>query len=625
MSRTAGPELRFRFGEYHGEKAYDGSQRTSDYLALADGTRLAYDLILPTKHGVPANRPLPVLFKYTPYGRAWTVFDKNGKSNLADLEALPWYAEGFLRLRSWLAPHGNILGPLWRTGWLGNLVRSGYAVVVAERPGTGASFGTYSPSDSAMAKESNEILNWIASQGWSDGRIGMYGDSVQAQVQFAAASTCNPHLKALFAESTWMDIYQSFLYPGGIYAKSFGEFYVWSQKLLDSSLVTPVDRDKDGSLLAQARAERHGGPTGKAAVNAMTQFPFRDGRISDGRKFWELISLYPLLDGINKSGIPAYLINGWYDPLARENFLLYSNLTVPKRLMVRPTDHGQEDESGGDIDYAAEAHRWFDYWLKGIDNGIMEEPPIHFYLMGADKAEAWQSAAGWPLDRQTMRRYYFGSGQTDGTTSINNGILVPESPTTSDEADTYTANYRTTTGKKARWTAVNWVHHYPNMRSNDAMALTYTTPSLEEATQVVGHPVMHLWIRCDAPDLDVFAYLEEVDAHGNASYITEGNLRASHRALTQAPYQTLGLPYHSHWQSAVKPVPADEPVELDFDLLPTAYQFSSGRRIRIAIVCADSDNFETPASSPAPTLRLMRDAGHPSHLELPVVALKSRS
>ena len=160
-------------------------------------------------------------------------------------------------------PHGEILDPLWRTKWLGAIVKSGYGVVVVERPGTGASFGTYSGTDAAMAREADEILNWLAAQPWCDGKIGMFGDSAQAQVQFAAASTGNPHLKALFAESTWMDIYNSFMYPGGIYDQSFGDFYLWSQKLLDSNMATPVDQDRDGTLLAQARAERHGATIGK--------------------------------------------------------------------------------------------------------------------------------------------------------------------------------------------------------------------------------------------------------------------------------------------------------------------------------------------------------------------------
>ncbi len=620
QKRPVRQETVSRFGTYQGytDEVYDGTQRVSDYLPLSEGTRLAYDLILPTKRGIPADRPFPVLFKYTPYLRAWTVFDKNGKSNIAELEALPWYVAAYLRLRSWLVPQSNILDALWRTKWLGNLVKSGYAVVVVERPGTGASFGTYSGFDADMARESNEVLNWMAAQPWCDGNIGMFGDSAQAQVQFAAASTGNPHLKALFAESTWMDSYNSFMYPGGIYDKAFGVFYVWSNRLLDSNMATPVDQDRDGSLLAQARASRHGGTIGEVAVAAMTKYPFRDSLMPDGHNLWDAISLYPLMGQINQSGVPVYLINGWYDPLARENFLIYVNLTGPKRLLVRPTDHGQADEAGRDIDYAAEAQRWFDYWLKGIDNGIMDEQSIHYYLMGVEQQAAWQSADTWPLKDQETRRYYFGAGEPDGATSVNHGTLVLSVPTVSEAADPYTADYSTTTGKKARWTAINWVHQYPNMRANDAKALTYTTAPLPTAVQVSGHPVVHVWVSSNTPDVDVFAYLEEVDSHGNSTYITEGNLRASHRALGQAPYENLGLPYHNHFQSELKPLPAGEPVELVFDLLPTAYQFQQGHRIRLALACADADNFDTPVLKPAPRLQVWRDTSHPSSVDLPI-------
>jgi putative CocE/NonD family hydrolase len=610
---------RFDTHQGHTEKMYDGTHRFSDYLALSDGTRLAYDLILPAKRGAPADRPLPVLFKFTPYMRTWTIFDKNGKSNVAELEALPWYQEALLRLRSRLAPHGNILDPLWRTKWLGDIVKSGYALVVVERPGTGASLGTYSAFDAAMAREADEILTWMAAQPWCDGNIGMYGSSAEAQVQFAAASTGNPHLKALFVESTWMDIYNSFMYPGGIYAKSFGDFYIWSQKLLDSNMATPVDTDKDGTELAQARTARHGATGGDMVVAAMTSYPFRDSLTPDGHKLWDAVSLYPLLERINRSGIPVYVSNGWYDPLAREDFLIYANLTVPRRLLVRPTDHGRADEPGEDIDFAAEAQRWFDYWLKGIDNGIMDEPPIHYYLMGVEKQVAWQSTDTWPLQNQETRRYYFGAGETDGATSVNHGTLTTSLPTVSEAVDPYTVDYSTTTGKKARWTAINWIHDYPNMRFHDARALTYTTAPLPAAVQVCGHPVVHVWVCSDTPDVDVFAYLEEVDRHGNSTYITEGSLRASHRTLGQAPYDMLGLPYHTHFQSELKPIPAGEPVELVFDLLPTAYQFQQGRRIRLVIACADADNFATPVLNPVPGLQVWRNTSHPSYVDLPIV------
>jgi putative CocE/NonD family hydrolase len=609
------------FGKYQGysEALYDGTQRTSDYLTLSDGTRLAYDLIIPTKKGVPADEPLPVLFKYTPYDRAWTVFDKDGNFGLAEL--MPWYYEPMLRFRAWVMPNGSgkIMDALFRTKWLGEMVNSGYVVIVVDRPGTGASFGKFNGDPEVVAGETDEILNWIAAQPWSDGNIGMFGDSIQAQIQFRAASTGNPHLKAILPATTWMDNYSAVVFPGGIPAKAMTDFYAKVNKAFDA-MATPVDQDTDGALLAQARAERNAAVALSEGMAQLGNFPYRDSLSSDGQNFWVTDqSLYPLLDRINQSGIPVYLINGWYDIYARDNFLIYNNLTVPKRLLVRPTDHAGIEAPGSDIDYGAEAHRWFDYWLKGIDNGIMDEPPIHYYLQGADKGQEWQSTDVWPLKDQAMTRYYFGPGDTARKASINNGTFDLSLPTDPQAFDAYTVDYSTTTGPTPLWTGLAMPHKYPNMRSNDAKALTYTTPPLETAITVVGHPIVHIWLSTDVPDLDAFVYLEEVDGDGNATYITEGVLRASHRTLSLAPFDNFGLPWHDHFQSGLQPIPNGEPFELVFDLRPTAWNFSPGKQIRITIAFADAGNFDTPILDPAPTLQVLRDMNHPTYVELPIV------
>jgi putative CocE/NonD family hydrolase len=279
------------------------------------------------------------------------------------------------------------------------------------------------------------------------------------------------------------------------------------------------------------------------------------------------------------------------------------------------------DATQFDLDYRAEAQRWFDYWLKGIDNDIMKEPPIHYYLMGVPKKEAWQKSDQWPLAKQKLKPFYFSKGKTGSVASVIDAFLTAESPTAPEAFDVYTVDYTTTSGKKSRWVAVDEAHDYPDMRANDEKALTYTTSPLETDVEVTGHPVVHLWLTTDAPDLDVFVYLEEVDRSGKSTYITEGTLRASHRKLGQAPFNNLGLPYHSHYQSDLAPIPAGEPVELAFSLLPTSYQFHNGSRIRITVVCADADNFETPVIDPAPKVHLLRDMSHPSFILLPIVQL----
>jgi putative CocE/NonD family hydrolase len=619
--RQAGREKVSRFGKYQGysEAVYDGNQRRSEYLKLPNGTRLAYDLIIPTQKGVPASEPLPVLFKYTPYLRTFTIFDKDGKNLITFFVDLKWYEKAMLRIRYWLYDRGRLMDPLFRTKWLQNMVKHGYAVIVVERPGTGASFGVMNPSMEVIAKEENEILDWVASQAWCNGNIGMYGESQQAWCQFAAASTGNPHLKAIFPAASQLELYDALEYRGGVYNKAFNSFFARVVPYLEN-LATPVDSDKDGALLAQARQGRSGSVDGKTMATEAAQYPFRDSILPNGKKLWDdVMALYPFIERINRSGIPVYMTTGWYDIFLGDMFLWYSNLTVPKRLTVRPLDHNGMDAGGFDLDYGAEAHRWFDYWLKGIDNGIMKEPPIHYYVIGIPKKEAWQTSNQWPIEKQKLTPFYFDKGKTGSVASVNDGSLTTESPAAPDAFDAYTVDYTTTTGKNSRWVAVEEAHNYPNMRSNDKKALTYTTSPLETEVEVTGHPVVHLWLMTDAPDLDVFLYLEEVDRNGNSTYITEGTLRASHRKLSQAPFNNLGLPYHSHYQSDLMPIPAKEPFELVFNLLPTSYRFHKGNSIRITIAFADADNFETPALDPAPKIRLLRDTAHASFVEFPII------
>jgi hypothetical protein len=299
-------------------------------------------------------------------------------------------------------------------------------------------------------------------------------------------------------------------------------------------------------------------------------------------------------------------------------FYWYNNLNVPKRLTVRPTDHSQVSADQSDLSYSNEALRWLDYWLKGIDNGIMTEPPIHYFLQNGPKNGTWQTADRWPLKNQKSTPYYFGPGRSGSSASVNDGFLVTTAPV-DPAADNYTVDYSATTGMKSRWSAVDAAHAYPDLSTHDAKALTYTTQPLEGDVVITGHPIVHLWFTTAAQDLDTFVYLEAVDSHGKSTYITEGELRATHRKLGQAPFNVLGLPYNTHLQADLLPVVAGEPFELTFALLPTSYQFRSGSRIRITVAFTDAGNFDTPVLTPALTLQVLRDGNHPSYVELPVI------
>jgi hypothetical protein len=122
-----------------------------------------------------------------------------------------------------------------------------------------------------------------------------------------------------------------------------------------------------------------------------------------------------------------------------------------------------------------------------------------------------------------------------------------------------------------------------------------------------------------AADVDVFAYLEEVLPDGTSQYVTEGQLRASHRALARAPYDRLGLPYHRSFAADSRALVPDELTELVFDLHPTSILFHAGNRIRLTITGADKDTFDTPIQSPPPTIFVSRGGAAASYVELPII------
>jgi len=135
---------------------------------------------------------------------------------------------------------------------------------------------------------------------------------------------------------------------------------------------------------------------------------------------------------------------------------------------------------------------------------------------------------------------------------------------------------------------------------------------------ITGHPIVRLWLSTEAPDLDVFVYLEELDRSGKSNYVTEGNLRASNRRVSAAPFKhDLGLPYHSHARRDATPLAKGEPVELILDLQPISHRFRAGNNIRVTVAFADADNFDTPVINPPPRVRLLRNRDCASSIDLP--------
>ena len=167
--------------------------------------------------------------------------------------------------------------------------------------------------------------------------------------------------------------------------------------------------------------------------------------------------------------------------------------------------------------------------------------------------------------RKSAREFYFDEGASGSIDSVNDGGLTTDR--VREGADDYAVDYVTSSGINNRWTetaggASSFVEpSYQDMQTNDARSLTYTSAVLEAEIEVTGHPVVHLWISSSAADGDFFVYLEEVESTGRSIYLTEGQLRASHRRLAEAPYDNAGLPWHRSHAEDLEPLTIGEPAE----------------------------------------------------------------
>ena len=592
-AKESAPQKVSQFGRYSGfsEAAYDGSVRTSQYLTMRDGVGLAIDIVRPAKNGKPEVKPLPVLWTHNRYRRAFEV--KGRLITIADSPDIR------------------------------NLLRYGYVAASVDSRGSGASFGkalgVWTPEET---QDAYEITEWLAKQPWCDGKIGMFGGSYLGITQIMAASRKPPHLKAIFPVVPLFDLYD-IENSGGVVHDDM--IKTWSEltRLLDTeTTAVPVDNDKGGVLLKKAVDEHK---ANRSLISILAHLKYRNSldEVTGARPYLEWCPAGHIRE-INEAGIPMYIWGGWFGAFDRDTFLIYANFTGPKRLTAGAWSHSPKDADIVKEEFttlAVEEHRWFDYWLKGIDNGIMTEPPIHYQVMLEAKKNFWKTASQWPVPEAKSVDYYFGKGRSGSVSSINDGFLAKTSPSGSTGRDSYRVDYGTTTGTTTRWdNAVGGGFGYPDMSTNDAKGLTYTTAPLTGDVVVTGHPIVRLWASSTATDGTFFAYLEDVDKDGTSRYISEGAVKTSFRALSDPPYDNLRLPYHRSYDTDVSPLKPGEIVELAFDLEPTSKILTKGSRLRLTITCADKDNVTQEATDPPPTVTVYRNSAHMSLVSLPIAS-----
>lgn len=657
-SAIAQPWEQYQSADEPGYKSYN---RTSRFVAMSDSTKLAVDVYLPTKG--PEREEFPVVFKMTPYGRAYIG------PNV-----------GFaLRTLSWISGVGwrPLLDQDRYSESISLLLKHGYAVVVADMRGTGASFGSQMPLDPQHADDGEELINWIAKQPFSNGNVGMIGKSYMAWVQFLIAAKQPEALKCIAPEVIFFESFTGSFKPGGITA--FRWMNSFSDRLHSLNMnfsnirkfeipAAPViDEDNDGKLEdewpnidttiyradAKPRYNDHQNRTEHYYWNAtrdhLNNIKVRDLMSEDFQYFNSVTSMdgfsgYSYRDvapghyygAVIDSKIPVFHIGRWQDGFVRGTTQLFASAQQNEqhRILLIPGFH----MSGGSraqrnffgLDYkmddllAREHLRFYDQHLKHLSNGIDTLPQVAMFV----PQDGWQTYDQWPPKELQDQKFY-----------LSDGKLAPVKPAAGKyamEVDTlHASNY----GKKGlnRWTMASGMPKKPMIRTEiDRHATLFESEPLTEDLLVTGHPIIDVWITANADNADLFVYLEDVDAKGKAYYVTEGQLRASWNGEADLAEQ-LGvdfeikpaLPWHGYVPSLEEPqvLKSGEPVRMHFDLMPIAWQFKKGHRIRVAIAGLDKGNFEVNPAYYNSDGALRNDVQiylhqsdyHPSFITIPVV------
>ncbi|HWL62621.1 MAG TPA: CocE/NonD family hydrolase [Steroidobacteraceae bacterium] len=624
-------------------------KRTAWYVPMEDGVRLAITVYTPA--GAAADSRFPVLL---------------------------WYMPGH---RENIDPATGRLTPAWSEEDLEFFTAQGYALAAAEMRGSGASYGTrVLDRGPQIGRDGKALVDWVAAQSWSDGRVGMVGSSYQGFSQYATAAERPAALRAIFPEIAGFDDYTSMFHPGGIQVVALSSFATASIVRDDQNFHEPgtprprlpsapvIDEDGDGELADEIPLDRDGSgsflddgdPTyrdgsprqhiyfeatrehvanSNLTVEILAAAPWRDSKLAGTT--WDYRDMDPgeRAQRIAASGIAVYNRGGWYDYHARDTVMWHATLAghTPTFLMMAPTGHGGFPASNSEELYRAgpyfrlfadststhemlnrEKLAFFDRYVRGIDNGFDERPPVRLYVMN----EGWRDEAEWPLARQRLLAYHFAAGGQLTT--------VPGAAGSDRHEVDLTADARS--GGASRWNfGVSGAREPLSLDGDAARRLQYTTAPLTADMEVTGHPLLTVALSSTAANGDLFAYLEDVGPDGRSLLVTEGQLRLNYPAekpvqeIIAGPAGTVRVRPELPWHGFTRAEYVDDPLAdgrvrtYRFDLLPTAWVFRAGHRIRLSLAGADAPSFALhPDGDTRPVWTVRRGAGL-SRLELPVI------
>lgn len=582
-------------------RTFTGMTSSSHYVTMRDGVRLAVDVHLP-KGLAPGERTATILHM----SRYYRSVDIRG---------------------IWRLFTGSGIYPITESDLRDAFVKAGYSWVDVDVRGAGASFGYRDyPLSPEEVRDGADLIDWIVRQPWSAGVVGATGSSYDGSIATVLLRNGHPALRAVAPRFAGWDAYADVWFPGGLLAKSLLDEWAKLVSALDSGRIGDVFgwtgtmmargvRPVDPALLPKAIAEHARNVDLRRLIGSLV---YRDDTDYRGRPV-TIDHFSPHAFAAEIADAPIYVYGGWFDgALPRGQILQFlANRHPASRLRLGPWFHaGQFNASpyaegrNNDFDHARELMRFFDYHLRGADNGFPRELPVHYYTMGEER---WKTSRTWPPPGAVTQTYYFAPSLR----------LERDAPAIPEEVhDRYVVDETVTSGRGSRWGLIVGTgarRGYGDRRERARRLLTYTSPPLREDVEVTGHPIVRLFMSANASDGAVFAYLEDVRPNGEVRYVTEGQLRLLHRRLKKGLASDV-IPFRTYTRADGRPVMPGEVMEVVFDLLPTSFVFRAGHAIRLSIAGADAKTFDAPVLVSPLIYEVHRDRRHQSRIELPTYA-----
>ncbi len=511
---------------------------------------------------------------------------------------------------------------------ISKFISNGYAFVSIDVRGSGESLGNRKGEWSLEERrDALEVLEWILKQKWCDGKIGLYGISYDGTAGEFISGSNHKSIKAVVSYFSVFDIFSDIGFPGGVHFSWFTKNWSKINDSLDSLNLSKyfgkwINLFIKGCLNSKDKNYKQKIITSHKEnwdiYKSAQKVKFRDTITESGVALQEL-SIHNFIlnkkDKRNTTKIPLYALSGWWDGAycrsAINKFKFYTNYSV--KLTIGPWDHGGHNYIGDYkksykplFDFQFEVIRFFDFYIKGIQNGISTEESIHYFTIGNGK---WKGSSQWPPLKKDLEFYIHPEK-----------LLFLYKPIQDESMNEIRPDSSHSTGKGTRWNSMlnplNRKIGY-NRKKSITKCFSYRTLPFQENSDISGNPELIIFLRSSLPEGDLFVYLDEFTIEGKINYITEGIGKINYLSSTQNKKLKNEKYNENFFKDNYQYIEPGTIVELKLILLPISYTIPKGSSLILSIAGYDIEYFD-PLKGDPPVYDIFFGKKYPSRLILPV-------